>query len=144
MTYLRCCLHCTAALFNCLQATFRNQNDPAFQDSVGRLLLESAGTIPDGLLVFMPSYAMLDRLMARWKARQSQRQLAGCVGVGMGAGRARGLLARQSHVRLASSSACLPHLSVAQQGRLLTHRSCFPHLPPPPISAVLWPAEAAG
>ena len=50
-----------------LQATFKNQNDLGFQDSVGRLLLESAHTIPDGLLVFMPSYAMLDRLTARWK-----------------------------------------------------------------------------
>ena len=82
-----CCAHVPpclpAPLPACLpprpQATFKNQNDLGFQDSVGRLLLESAQTIPDGLLVFMPSYAMLDRLMARWK-----------VGGGEGARWARG------------------------------------------------------
>ena len=49
------------------QATYKNQNEPAFQDALGRLLVESAGTIPDGLLVFLPSYTLLDKLLARWK-----------------------------------------------------------------------------
>lgn len=41
--------------------------ETAFQDSVGRVVLEGAAAIPDGLLVFMPSYSLLDKLMARWK-----------------------------------------------------------------------------
>lgn len=49
------------------QATYKNQCDTAFQDAVGRVVLEAAASIPDGLLVFMPSYSLLDRLMARWK-----------------------------------------------------------------------------
>ena len=50
-----------------MQATYKNQGEPAFQDGVGRLIVDSAATIPDGLLVFLPSYVLLDKLMVRWK-----------------------------------------------------------------------------
>lgn len=50
-----------------LQATYKNQCQTAFQDAVGRVVLDAAASIPDGLLVFMPSYSLLDRLVARWK-----------------------------------------------------------------------------
>jgi hypothetical protein len=34
---------------------------------VGGVVAEAAAAIPDGLLVFLPSYVLLDKLMARWK-----------------------------------------------------------------------------
>jgi len=49
------------------QATYKNQIEPSFQDAVGQVVLQGAASIPDGLLVFMPSYSLLDRLMTRWK-----------------------------------------------------------------------------
>lgn len=50
-----------------LQATYKNQGELGFQDAVGNVVLEAAGAIPNGLLVFMPSYSLLDRLLTRWK-----------------------------------------------------------------------------
>ncbi|KAL4419625.1 hypothetical protein ABPG77_008566 [Micractinium sp. CCAP 211/92] len=58
-----------------LVATYKNQCEAAFQDAVGRVVLEAAACIPDGLLVFMPSYSLLDRLMARWKSTGTLKQL---------------------------------------------------------------------
>ena len=34
---------------------------------MGATILEVARLVPDGLLVFMPSYSLLDRLMQRWQ-----------------------------------------------------------------------------
>lgn len=50
-----------------LQATFKHVSDQCFQDSLGQSILLAAKKIPDGLLVFFPSYALLDKLMLRWK-----------------------------------------------------------------------------
>ncbi|PSC69785.1 Fanconi anemia group J-like protein [Micractinium conductrix] len=58
-----------------LIATFKNQVEPAFQDAVGRVILEAAAAVPDGLLVFMPSYSLLDRLLTRWKTTGALKQL---------------------------------------------------------------------
>ena len=51
-----------------LQATFKGSGGTGFQDSVGACVLQAAGVIPDGMLVFLPSYSLLSRLTARWKA----------------------------------------------------------------------------
>lgn len=37
------------------------------QDNVGRTVLETCRVVPDGVLVFMPSYALLERLVQRWQ-----------------------------------------------------------------------------
>lgn len=41
----RCCCHTPFHLpfrRSCMQATWRNQNEPAFQDAIGRVVLEGA------------------------------------------------------------------------------------------------------
>ncbi|BDA46571.1 probable regulator of telomere elongation helicase 1 homolog at N-terminal half [Coccomyxa sp. Obi] len=51
-----------------ISATYEHSQKVEFQDSVGASIAAIAATVPDGLLVFLPSYSMLDRLMERWKA----------------------------------------------------------------------------
>lgn len=50
-----------------LLATFQHSSKAPFQDAVGQIILNMCSTVPDGLLVFFPSYAMLEKLMSRWK-----------------------------------------------------------------------------
>lgn len=50
-----------------IAATYEHSHKVEFQDSVGASIAAIAGIVPDGLLVFLPSYVMLDRLMERWK-----------------------------------------------------------------------------
>lgn len=52
-----------------ISATFEHSQKVEFQDTVGASIAAIAATVPDGLLVFLPSYSMLDRLMERWKVR---------------------------------------------------------------------------
>lgn len=39
----------------------------AFQDSLGGSVSAIASVVPDGLLVFFPSYSLMDRLFERWQ-----------------------------------------------------------------------------
>jgi Fanconi anemia group J protein len=39
-----------------------------FQDDLGGLIAEVCETIPHGILCFLPSYKMLDKLSQRWKS----------------------------------------------------------------------------
>ncbi len=50
-----------------LQATYKQADTTAFQDSVGKSVVEVCKVVPDGVLMFLPSYSMMDRLMTRWK-----------------------------------------------------------------------------
>ncbi|KAI9915934.1 hypothetical protein PsorP6_007544 [Peronosclerospora sorghi] len=50
-----------------LQSTYSNQQDPRYQDSMGQLLLQYSQAIPGGILMFFPSYSLLDKLSKRWK-----------------------------------------------------------------------------
>ena len=50
-----------------LNAAYRNANTLQFQDEVGRLLLEVCGVVPHGVLLFLPSYKMLNNLEQRWQ-----------------------------------------------------------------------------
>lgn len=52
-----------------LQATYQHTDKPEFQDQVGEGIVRLASIIPDGMLVFMPSYKLCDKLCARWKVR---------------------------------------------------------------------------
>lgn len=48
-------------------ATYQFASTPKFRDSVGSSLLRLAHVVPDGLLVFLPSYSMMTQLVERWK-----------------------------------------------------------------------------
>lgn len=50
-----------------LNATYHNTETFQFQDEVGSLLLKICTVIPHGVLCFLPSYSMLDKLVARWQ-----------------------------------------------------------------------------
>ena len=56
-----------------LNATFKNTETPAFQDELGRAVLAACGAIPDGVLLFLPSYKLMDGLSRRWQARARRR-----------------------------------------------------------------------
>lgn len=47
--------------------TFSGSSTFDFQDSLGEALLQYCGVIPSGVLVFLPSYRMLNKLKARWE-----------------------------------------------------------------------------
>ncbi|TDH65389.1 hypothetical protein CCR75_003006 [Bremia lactucae] len=50
-----------------LQSTYDNQQDPRYQDSMGQLLLQYSQAIPGGILMFFPSYSLLNKVTVRWK-----------------------------------------------------------------------------
>lgn len=49
-----------------LKATFQDSGKPGFQDGVIEALQSIAKVVPDGMLVFLPSYGMLNKLYSRW------------------------------------------------------------------------------
>ncbi|XP_035207448.1 Fanconi anemia group J protein-like [Stegodyphus dumicola] len=52
---------------NLLNATFQNSSTFAFQDDVGNLVLQVCMVVPHGILCFLPSYSMLEKLINRWE-----------------------------------------------------------------------------
>ena len=50
-----------------LLATYQHTNNPPFQDAVGSAVVQVCRIIPDGVLLFLPSYSLLDKLTSRWK-----------------------------------------------------------------------------
>ena len=51
-----------------LNATYRNTETLVFQDEIGKLVEGMCRHIPHGILVFLPSYKMLDNMVNRWQA----------------------------------------------------------------------------
>lgn len=49
------------------QGVFRNVSTEAYQDGVGASVLALVGIVPDGVLLFFPSYSLLERLTQRWQ-----------------------------------------------------------------------------
>jgi len=45
------------------------RQQPVMQDSIGLAVLETCQVIPDGVLCFMPSYSLMDKLVLRWKVQ---------------------------------------------------------------------------
>ena len=58
-----------------VNASFKHANTFGFQDAIGQAVLEICSATPDGVLVFLPSYAMLEKLMARWRSTGCLRDL---------------------------------------------------------------------
>lgn len=50
-----------------LRATYKEADQLEYQDSLGQLLLAVAAMVPDGLLLFLPSYALMEKLSKRWQ-----------------------------------------------------------------------------
>ncbi|EQC25210.1 hypothetical protein SDRG_16908 [Saprolegnia diclina VS20] len=50
-----------------LSASYSNQQDLAYQDAIGQLVLRYSAIIPGGILVFLPSYRLMTQLHARWE-----------------------------------------------------------------------------
>uniref|UniRef100_A0A0P4VV61 DNA 5'-3' helicase n=1 Tax=Scylla olivacea TaxID=85551 RepID=A0A0P4VV61_SCYOL len=50
-----------------LQATFQHTESWEFQDELGDLVLNVCQTVPAGILCFLPSYSMLNKLHDRWQ-----------------------------------------------------------------------------
>ncbi|CAL4225614.1 unnamed protein product, partial [Meganyctiphanes norvegica] len=51
-----------------LQATYRFTETWGFQDELGRLILSVCKVVPHGVLCFLPSYSLLNKLVERWQA----------------------------------------------------------------------------
>ncbi|XP_066975355.1 Fanconi anemia group J protein homolog isoform X1 [Macrobrachium rosenbergii] len=51
-----------------LQATYQNTETWQFQDEIGRLVLSVCEVVPRGVLCFLPSYSMLNKLYERWQS----------------------------------------------------------------------------
>jgi chromosome transmission fidelity protein 1 len=47
--------------------TFKNRNSPSMIKALGNTVLELSRTIPDGMVVFFPSYAYLDQVISQWQ-----------------------------------------------------------------------------
>ncbi|KAG2428118.1 hypothetical protein HXX76_011799 [Chlamydomonas incerta] len=61
-----------------LSATFKEAATFRFQDEAGEAVLRYCQVIPDGVLMFVPSYGLLDKLVTRWKATGLWSRLEGC------------------------------------------------------------------
>ena len=49
--------------------TYDKRNSPAMTDALGSCLLQFLNIIPDGVVVFFPSYAYLDQVVLRWQVK---------------------------------------------------------------------------
>ncbi|KAJ1948938.1 Fanconi anemia group J protein, partial [Linderina pennispora] len=72
---------CWAATIACgpsgtiLEAKYQTSEQLEFQDDVGSAILSIAMKSPDGMLVFVPSYALLNKLLGRWQATGVRQEL---------------------------------------------------------------------
>ncbi|KAJ2866520.1 hypothetical protein GGH94_001488 [Coemansia aciculifera] len=53
-----------------LEGKYKNVDLLSFQDDLGNAIAEIVSRSPDGMLVFVPSYSLLAKLMARWKVTE--------------------------------------------------------------------------
>jgi len=59
-----------------VHATFQNTSHLALLDELGTALVNVCRVVPGGVLVFAPSYAMLDRLCNRWQSTSTWSSLS--------------------------------------------------------------------
>ena len=58
-----------------LCGTYKEADSFAFQDSLGAAVVQLLGVIPAGVLLFMPSYGMMEKLLGRWRANGMYAQM---------------------------------------------------------------------
>ncbi|CAI5949227.1 unnamed protein product [Closterium sp. NIES-64] len=59
-----------------LNASYANACSPVFQDELAEALLPILAATPGGMLLFLPSFWLLDALCARWKATSAWHRLS--------------------------------------------------------------------
>lgn len=52
-----------------LCATYQHQNTYTFQDEIGAVVVNACRLVPGGVLCFLPSYSLLDKLIQRWEVK---------------------------------------------------------------------------
>lgn len=45
---------------------FKNRDNDLMQDDLGSTVAKITSRVPDGLLIFFPSYAVMDKMYDRW------------------------------------------------------------------------------
>lgn len=64
-----------------VHARYTNQQDLRYQDALGNALLKYARVVPGGMLVFFPSYGLMDKMHDRWQVSvRALEELAAHVG----------------------------------------------------------------
>jgi Fanconi anemia group J protein len=58
-----------------LRATYKASSTWKYQDSLGRVVLALLPAIPDGVLCFFPSYAVMDKVVERWQSTDAWSQM---------------------------------------------------------------------
>ena len=53
--------------------TFEKRNSPIMIDALGFSIVQLSNSIPDGLVVFFPSYAYLDQVINRWQLKDQSK-----------------------------------------------------------------------
>ncbi|CAN8233359.1 unnamed protein product [Cochlearia groenlandica] len=50
-----------------LNSSYRNRDAPEYKQELGNVIVNFSRVVPDGLLIFFPSYYLMDRCIAFWK-----------------------------------------------------------------------------
>lgn len=53
-----------------LNSSFQQRDSEAYKQELGRAILEAAKVIPDGLLVFFPSYSVMNSCLEFWRGKR--------------------------------------------------------------------------
>ncbi|CAN0502629.1 unnamed protein product, partial [Ectocarpus sp. 12 AP-2014] len=81
-----------------LDARYTNQHDLKYQDALGNALLQHARVVPGGILVFFPSYGLMDKMHDRWEVvtglLQALQEIKGVYLEPRGQGKIDGVLAQ--------------------------------------------------
>ena len=56
--------------------SYKHTCSHAYQDSVGKVVLETCRAVPQGVLCFFPSYSLLEKVVSRWKSTGCWKALA--------------------------------------------------------------------
>jgi regulator of telomere elongation helicase 1 len=51
-----------------LSSSFQNRNDTSYLKSLGELIVKVCSVVPKGVLVFFPSYSVMDLCSKAWQA----------------------------------------------------------------------------
>lgn len=55
-----------------LNSSFQHRNSDGYRRELGLSILEVCSTVPDGVLVFFPSYTVMEQCLSLWRAKSQQ------------------------------------------------------------------------